>query len=460
MKFSLFVILLFPLLIMSYPVASKSSDYGRNRIKTMSWDGIDVIWLKDNRFPTYSIQIYFADGALSDGKNGGLANATFDLLSAGTRRFDQKQISDNLEYYGVSHGASVTHENSSYNIYGTTKHIVPTMMKICHLFKDASYPNKELKNYKKLVRNNLNSMVNSHDALASRAFREISMAGTPFQQPSNGKLRTFKKITQRKLKKNLAYFNNKVKKRIYLYGSQKVLAIKKIILNECGWNPQADFVRKTQYEKTFPKSGSKIHLVTVPQANQAQILIGRYLNKSEIKHDELHRLMNEILTGGFTSLLMQELRSKRGWVYYIHSSSGGQKDYGRAIIETATKNENLLPLLETTRNSFQSLIDGEFPKKQFKIVKNALAEKHPFKFQKGSNYIRQLKDLDHREKDYSDLYRFPERVRGHSLKDVEKLTQAIFSWNKQTIMVLGSARLKKILQKLGPVTVTSYKKYL
>ena len=452
--------ILLTFLLLSPPLLGKSSDYGKSRIKKLSWNGIDVTWLQDKRFPTYTIMIRFSDGALGDKRNSGLAHATFELLASGTRRFNQKQISDNLEYYGVSHGARVTHESVTYNINGMTENIIPTMMKICHLFKDARYPAKELSIYKKQTRSNLRSLVNSHSEMASRAFREISMSGTPFQHPVNGKLRSLKRITQKKLIKNLNHFNNKVKKRIYLYGSEKVLSIKKIIMNECGWNPNADFVRKIRHEKTFPQKSAKIHLVTVPQSNQAQILIGRYLNKNETKQDELHDLASKILAGDFTSVLTKELRVKRGWVYYVHTFSSDQRDYGRAVIDTATKNENVVSLLNVTRDSLQDVINGSFPKKQFKIVRNALAEKHPFRFQKGSSYLSQLGYLDHVGKDYSELYRFPNRVRRHSLNDVEEVIQKIYSWNKLTIMVLGPKSLKKSLKKLGPVNVTSYKKYL
>ena len=451
------------LLLLSLSLVAKSSDYGKSRIKKMSWQGIDVTWLQDDRFPTYSIQIYFADGALGDGKSPGLTQTTFNLLSSGTSQFDQKKIADDFEYLGASFGASVSHEQTTYSISGMLKDLNPTMTKICHLFNDATYPPKELNNYKKRRKSHLENLVNSHDSLSNRAFREISLSGTPYQNPVNGKLKNLNHITSKKLTKALSRFNLKVKKRIYISGPEEALSIKGTILEKCGWNPNASFVRKTQLpQKNSPSSGPKIHLVTVPRANQSKVLIGRYLHKSELtEQNEMHSLMATILASDYASLLMKELRVKRGWVYYAHSYSGRQRDYGRAMISTATDNKNLIPLLKEIRNSLQILVDRKFPSpKQFEIFQNSLAQKHPFRFQHENYYLSQLSNLDHLGKNYSELYLFPQRIRSYSLQDVANLTKKIFSWKKQTIVILGPASLKKNLERIGKVTVTSYKKYL
>ena len=440
-----------------------NSDYGRNRIKKMSWQGLDVVWLQDDRFPTYSIQVYFADGALGDGKNPGLTQVTFDLLASGTNRFNQKEIADAFEYLGASFGTSITHEKTTFSASGMIRDFVPTMTKICHLFSNATYPIKELNNYKKRLRSHLEGLVNSHDSLSGRAFRQLSLSGTPLENPTGGKLKNIKNITPKKLAQTLAHFNHNVKKRIYLSGSKRVLSIKNVILKECGWNSQAKFVRKTpRHKKSFTASAPNIHLVTVPHANQAKILIGRYLNKSELKEQtEMHSLLNNILASDYASLLMKELRVNRGWVYYVSSFSGGQRDYGRAVITTSTNNKNIIPLLKEIRSSLQTLSNGEFPsKKQFKIFQNSLAQKHPFLFQKESYYLSQLAHFDHLGKDYSELYLLPRRIRQYSLEEVSQLAKKVFSWEKQTIMILGPASLKKDLEKLGRVMVSNYKKYL
>ena len=97
-------------------------------------------------------------------------------------------------------------------------------------------------------------MVNNAPAIAHRAFREITLSGTPFVNPSDGKLKDTFKITSKRLpKKTLNYFNDKVKKRIYLSGPVDVLKLKNVILNDCRWTGgEATFQRNVEYrEKAF-----------------------------------------------------------------------------------------------------------------------------------------------------------------------------------------------------------------
>lgn len=49
-----------------------------DNIKRLNWNGIEVVYIEDNRFPTYDLTVYFADGALSEQK--GQADSVFIVL--------------------------------------------------------------------------------------------------------------------------------------------------------------------------------------------------------------------------------------------------------------------------------------------------------------------------------------------------------------------------------------------
>ena len=90
-------------------------------------------------------------------------------------------------------GFDVTHEYVVGGVGGLIKDIVPTMKQVCHLFDDATYPRKEIKKKKKLRNDSLTSMINSHDSIADRAFRYLSMKGSDVSSPVSGRLKTISK---------------------------------------------------------------------------------------------------------------------------------------------------------------------------------------------------------------------------------------------------------------------------
>lgn len=448
-------------LLFSFPLLAEK--YGADKIKKLKWGDLDVVWIQDDRFPTYGISVYFADGSLSDAPNEkGITSAMFSMLPSGTRRYSQKDISDNLEFYGAGYSGSVTHEYSTYSVGGLIKDSVPTMKKICHLFQDATFPKKEINKNIKRSLDRFRNLVDNHSALASMAFRQISLSGSPYDYPSGGKMKDIRRLNQKAMRKKLAYFNTSVKKRIYLAGPKEVLNLEKVIKEDCRWTGAGQNVRKVEYKPIVDKSPeADIVLVTVPKANQAQIRIGRFLNKGEFENRELLSLASEFLGGGFTSKLMRELRTNRGLTYTVGAFAAGQRDYGRAGISTFTKNETVDRLLEVTKTTIDSIINGQYPISELERSRGSLAGSYPFRFENTGAYLNQLLFLDHLGASYDELYEFQKRVNKIESPQLNSAVKSLFGWAQQTIVIIGSPKLAKALKKkFGKIRVVSYKNFL
>lgn len=435
-----------------------------SHISKYDWDGIEVTWLEDERLPLYKVLIYFADGALSDGENErGATNAMFEMLDSGTRRYGQMEINENLEFFGVSWNSTVNHEYSFYTVSGLVKDIVPTMKQVCHLFQEATFPEDELKKEIKKAESEIESMVNNQGGLATHIFREVSLSGTPYSYPVTGKLKDLRKITSKVLENKLKYFNQKVKKRIYIAGPKKALQIKSIVNQECGWSGKgADYVRVVPIKNNSPKNqvAPRVVFVPVPNSNQAQVRIGRFLNKTEIAQEELLELMSNFLGGGFTSMLMRAVRFNEGLTYSIGAFAAGQRDYGRAAISTSTKNQSLQKLIDVIRNTLETVQKGQFSDGDFERMKGNLIGSYHFALERKDALVSHLSLLDHKEKNYSTLENFNNVVSKFGAGDVSRMDGIVFDWSKQTIFVLGSPDLKKDLQKMGSVEVLNFKDFL
>ena len=425
-------------------------------VHRMEWGDLEVVWIEDENFPHFTASIYFQDGALNDPAPG-VTQATFDQLTSGTKKESQREISEFFDFYGANLKHYVTHEYSVLTVQALTKDIKPVIGKICGMLADAQYPANELTSYASRSKSRLKNLVTSHAALADRVFRDVSLQGTIYQSPVEGTLKGFDKLTPELLKSRLDVLT-KTKKVLYLAGPKEVKDMKAVIDSECKWKNEVTF---TPQNIKKPEAQSAIYLVTVPNANQAQIRIGRYLTASEFdtKFDQF-QFMSSFLGGGFTSKLVQELRVKRGLTYSAGSYASMQRDYGRAGIITFSKNETAADAIGIIRDVFQDLSEGKIESKEFIHQKNHQIGGYAFGFEEMNAFLGQIMLYDHQKRDLNELVTYPERIARMTPEILSKATMEVFPWDRQTIVVVGDKSLVKSLSRIRPVRVINYEDYL
>lgn len=428
-----------------------ASNKVEDSIKRLNWNGIDVVYIEDNRFPTYDLLIYFADGALSDdpGSMGSTSHA-FSMIDSGTPKLTQAEVLDQFEFYGTEFNAEVTHEYTTLSMSGLSKDLTTSMTQACSLLREASYPKATLKQELDKERSYLMSLLANPQGLSERVFREVSLSNTPYSYPVTGKLKDLDRYTPELLRAKTDYFLDKVKKRIYLTGPKSILNIEKILAQKCQLKGNADdVVRSISYKKQYKKN-AEIVFVPVPDANQVQVKIGRFLNFDEIGDRRLDTLASEFLGGGFTSRLMREVRTKRGLSYSIGSYISSQKQYGRSGISTFTKNETVNKLIEVISDSIFSIEKSGISATDLENSRGGIVGGHPFKFESNRAFLSQLLYLDHIERPYAELFNFSEAVMKYTAKDVAKKIKDVYGMNSQVIFVLGDKTIEKELRKLNP----------
>lgn len=438
-------------------VSAIAADSFLDSVDRSQWGDLEVVWIEDNKFPKFTASIYFQNGSLSDAFPG-LTQATFDQLSSGTSKENQRQISEFFDFYGASLKHSVTHEYSVVSVDGLTKDIVPVMTKVCNLFNDAQYPSEELRSYVNRSKSQLKNLVTSHAALADRVFRQVSLTGTPFANPVEGNLASFDKMTPKVLKQRLGELN-KTKKVLYLAGPGDVKSMKPILQEQCKWNNSS---KLSPVSLTKPGSQSAIYLVPVPGANQAQIRIGRYMTISEIegKHDNFEFLAG-FLGGGFTSKLVQELRVKRGLTYSAGAYVSMQRDYGRAGISTFSKNETAAEAISLVRDIlFDIRSAARIEESEFKHQQGHEVGGYAFGFEETNAFLGRIMLYDHQGRSLKELADFPEKIKALTRSELAQSALEAFPWERLTIVIVGDKSLEKSLSKIRPVRILNYEDYL
>ncbi len=424
-------------------------------VKRTKWGDLDVVWVQDDKFPRFTASLYLEDGALKD-KSPGITQGTFDQFTAGTSKETQRQISEFFDFYGANLKHSVTHEYSVMSVQALTRDIAPVMGKFCEIWKDAQYPDSELRSYISRSKSQLKNLVTSHSSLADRVFRKISLEESPYVNPVEGTLAGYDLLNSAALKTRLAELRG-ARKVLYLAGPKDVLSMEKVI-SGCGWT-----AGKKMAELDLKKPGlqSAIYLVPVPGANQAQIRIGRYVTKSEVegKYDQF-QFLSSYLGGSFTSKLVQELRVKRGLTYSAGAYVSIQKEYGRAGVTTFSKTETAAEAISIIRDVFAEVSQGGVTPDEFKHQQGHMIGGYAFGFEETGAFIGQLMLYDHQQRPLIELQEFPERISRLKANDLSRANLEVFPWEKLTIIVVGDKSLEKSLSKIRPVRILNYQDFL
>ncbi len=444
-------------------IVQASSDISSS-IKKYNYEGLELVFIPDNRFPTYDLVIYFADGALSDGKNFGATEHAFNHIDAGTKEMSQKEILEKIEFLGTELDIDVTHEYSTISISGLSKDYTKSVSDVCQLLKDATYPSNILRQEIDQEKMGLKSLVGSPQALADRVYREVSMKNTPYSYPVGGKLKDLDKLDTKILREKMDYFLSKVQKKLYLTGPSSLLNETEKLIDECQFKgKEKNFVRTVNSNQNI-KNITNLVFLPLPDLNQVQLRMGRFLNSSELNDRNLDILASDLLGGGFTSKLMREVRVKRGLTYSIGSFISSQKEYGRAGISTFTKNATIKNLVEVIDQTIMGITSNGITKDELELSTTGLIGSHPFKFENNKAFLLQLLYLDHVGKNYNDLFKFNEIVSKYSSSDVQNKIKDVFGIDKQTIFILGDKSLlkdiKALSKKYGKVKVLDYNQFI
>jgi zinc protease len=435
-------------------VISSSSIWGSESLltslKRFKIGDLDVAWLEDNKFPKFTASLYFADGAISDSLPG-LTQATFDQLTSGTKSKSESQLNELLDFYAINLKSAITHEYSVFTIQGLVKDHEIVSGLVCEIFNDANFPSDKFLSYKNRSKSRLKNLVSNHAALADRVFRMISFKNTTLMNPSEGTISSLDKLQESMLKNRLNQLNH-TRKVLYISGPKDSLKVAQSLSEKCHWKNEYN-APKISVAK--PDSQTKIILVPVSNANQAQVRIGRYLNQDEIsnQYDKFH-FMAGFLGGGFTSKLVQELRVKRGLTYSANAYVSLQKGYGRAGVVTFTKSETVPELISIISDVFDEISnESTIKQEEFSHQKNHQVGGYAFAFEATEALLGQIMLYDHQGRDLKDLVNFPKNISNLSTRDLSDTAVQVLPWNKLTIVVVGDRSLEKTLSRIRKVEV-------
>jgi predicted Zn-dependent peptidase len=212
-----------------------------------------------------------------------------------------------------------------------------------------------------------------------------------------------------------------------------------------------------EVEPAAPEQGRRVLLVDKPGATQTYFWIGNVgVARGFEKRAELD-IANTLFGGRFTSLLVDEMRTKAGLTYGVYSSLSRPTQPGSFAIVSFTKTDSTVVAIDLAIELLARMRNEGFSDELITSGKNYILGQFPPRLETSAQLANQFAGLEAAGLDESYVNDYGEAVAGASSEDILSVITSVYPGPDDLVLVIiGDAELiREDIAKYGEVTEMS-----
>ena len=344
--------------------------------------------------PLVSIVVALRSGAAHDppGK-GGLTRLAMRMLRRGCEGMTADQIEGAIDRLGAEMAVDTGASTVAVHAQVIGRSLEAFVDLLARLLSTPTFPSDELA---RLKRESIAEIIESRDndrAIAQKAFQRAFFPDHPYGRTAGGTTTSVASITQDDAR---AFWRKHVVRGNVVVGFAGDVAgaeASKLTLRLLAAIAQgaalADPVPPPPVHE-----GRRLLFVDKPERTQTQILLGT-LGTSP--HDADHAALgvaNAIFGGTFTSRLMKEVRSKRGWSYGAYSRLGIDRQRQAFSIWTFPGADDAAKCIALELELYESFVAKGITPRELAFIKRYLTRSHAFDIDTAAKRLHQALDVE------------------------------------------------------------------
>lgn len=203
-----------------------------------------------------------------------------------------------------------------------------------------------------------------------------------------------------------------------------------------------------------PESGRRVLLIDKPGATQTYFWIGNVgVARSFEQRAELD-IANTLFGGRFTSLLVDEMRTKAGLTYSVRSALSRPSQPGSFAIVSFTKTDTTVVAMDLAIILLRRMRDDGFSEELITSGKNYILGQFAPQFETSAQLAGQFASLQAAGLDASYINDYGAAIAGAAGEDIQSVITSVYPRARDLVFVIiGDAELiRNDIAKYGPVT--------
>lgn len=328
--------------------------------------------------PLVSIVLAWRSGATADpeGKDG-ICRFAARMLRRGIEGMTSAEIETAIDTLGGELGLDVGPSTMSLHAQVIRRSLVPFCDLLGRLVAKPSFTEEEVARLRRETAAELVDARDSDRALANIALRRALFRGHPFSRGAAGRLSTVETFTR--VDVLAAYRRHLVRSDLVIgfAGAITVDEAKELGARLALAVPEGPTAPDDAPEPERPR-GRHLVFVDKPERSQTPILIGT-LGSSPHDPDHFPLVLGTAVFGGtFTSRMMREIRSKRGWSYGTSARLAIERRRHAFTMSAAPGSADCAPCVRLELELLEQLVDKGITARELTFIKNYLVRSHAF----------------------------------------------------------------------------------
>lgn len=398
--------------------------------------GAKVMFVHAPELPMLDIEVAFDAGSARDGGQPGLAYMTTLLLGNQTKALSEQALADKIDDLGINIGGDVERDMAIFSLRTLTRPTIltPALALFSDTLTQSEMSAAMFEREKARVLVGLKQQQTSPENLANEAFWAALYAGHPYAHPVQG---TVESVTALSLNDVHAFYKRHMVAKnatISIVGNvtkQQAQAVAEQLFaqGESGQKP-APILAPVKLKQAKPINIDFDSSQTYYKYGQLGVERG---------HPDYYALFlgNHLLGGsGFGSLLMAEVREKRGLVYGISSGFAPMRQAGPWMVTLSTKNQSAKEAQQVVQDTVKGFM-RDFDATQFQAIKDNLVGGFALRIDSNAKIIGYISMMGFYDLPLDYLDAFPRAMAKLTKQDVLDAWARHIDLNAMTTVMVG-----------------------